>query len=121
MADYLCVENGLSIITKPKPSRGSYANWQGDERPQSKHIGIYGKTRERYKEYLDSGRDVDFYETFRTGIALHEVAKKHFNGLGYGKNKKLPSIKTLKQEWATLESERKTLYRGYRELKENLS
>jgi len=30
IADYLCVENGLSIITDPKPSRGSYGKWQGD-------------------------------------------------------------------------------------------
>jgi hypothetical protein len=30
----------------------------------------------------------------------------------------LPSIHTLKQEWATLEAERKTLYRDYHELKE---
>jgi len=32
--------------------------------------------------------------------------------------RKLPSINTLRQEWATLESEKKTLYRGYRDLKD---
>jgi hypothetical protein len=36
IADYLCLENGLSIIEKPKPSRGSYANWQGDTKPPTK-------------------------------------------------------------------------------------
>ncbi|GHU40610.1 hypothetical protein FACS1894111_01520 [Clostridia bacterium] len=30
----------------------------------------------------------------------------------------MPSIASLKQEWATLDSERKSLYKGYKELKE---
>jgi hypothetical protein len=32
IADHLCVENGLSIIAKPKPSRGSYGKWQGENK-----------------------------------------------------------------------------------------
>ena len=32
ISDRLCVENGLSIIEKPKQSRGSYGTWIGDEK-----------------------------------------------------------------------------------------
>jgi hypothetical protein len=83
-----------------------------------KNIGVYGKTRETYKLYLASNRDPSFYETHRADITLHEAAKRHFDQAGYGKDKKLPAINTLKQEWAALEAEKKNLYRGYRELKD---
>lgn len=33
LSDILCAENGLSIIENPKPSRGSYGTWLGDEKP----------------------------------------------------------------------------------------
>ena len=46
IADHLCVENGLSIITNPKPSRGSYANWQGDEKPLT--------NREKLEQMIDA-------------------------------------------------------------------
>ena len=32
IADHLCLENGLSIIENPNPSRGSYGTWLGDEK-----------------------------------------------------------------------------------------
>ena len=82
-----------------------------------KQIGTYRKTRDVYKKYLASKRDQGFYDIHATDIILCEVAKKFFNESGYGKNTKLPSINTLKQEYATLESEKKTLYRDYHELK----
>jgi hypothetical protein len=82
-----------------------------------KQVGTYGKTREIYKAYLKSGRDLGFYDKHATDIILHETAKKYFDESGYGKSKKLPSINTLRQEWAALGSEKKTLYHGYHELK----
>lgn len=30
ISDILCLENGLTIVEKPKPSRGSYGKWLGD-------------------------------------------------------------------------------------------
>jgi len=78
-------------------------------------IGHYGKTRETYKRYIASGKDKDFYDAEYTDIALHQAAKKHFDSLGL---KKLPSITTLRQEWAALESERKSLYRDYHGMKD---
>jgi len=46
IADHLCLENGLSIIEKPKPSRGSYANWQGDTKPPA--------NREKLEQMIDA-------------------------------------------------------------------
>jgi len=83
-----------------------------------KQIGTYRKTRETYRRYLTTGRDQAFRDAEATDIILHEAAKRHFDGLGYGKKKKLPTIDALKQEWATLQSEKKSLYNGYRELKD---
>jgi hypothetical protein len=84
-----------------------------------KQIGTYKKTKEIFNLYLRSKRDPDFYETHRADIALHESAKRHFIEAGYGKSKPIPKMDALKQEWAALESEKKTLYRGYRELKDH--
>ena len=86
-----------------------------------KHIGQYGKTKEVYTQYKKSGWDENFYEANRADITLHRAAKKYFDGLGYGKNKKLPTIQSLKQEYANLLAEKKKLYSGYHELKENRS
>ena len=33
ISDLLCLENGLSIIENPKPSRGSYGTWLGEKPP----------------------------------------------------------------------------------------
>jgi ABC-type antimicrobial peptide transport system ATPase subunit len=52
-----------------------------------KQIGTYGKTREVYKKYLASGRDQSFHDVHAADIILHEAAKKHFNKLGYGKER----------------------------------
>ena len=82
-----------------------------------KHIGVYGKTRETYAKYKKSGWDPDFYEGHRADITLHRAAKKHFDGL---KIKKLPAIASLKQEYAALAAEKKKLYSGYHEEKDNM-
>jgi hypothetical protein len=49
-------------------------------------------------------------------IILHRAAKKYFGSQNLGG--KLPPIATLKQEWATLESQRKLAYKDYYALKE---
>jgi hypothetical protein len=82
-----------------------------------KHIGAYGKTREIYKQYRSAKNRAKFYEEHRADIAIHEAAKKHFDALGYGRDKKLPPMNALKQEYATLLAEKKKLYAGYKELK----
>jgi hypothetical protein len=85
-----------------------------------KHIGTYGKTRDVYAQYKKSGWSEKFYEEHRADIVLHRVAKKYFDEAGYGKDKKLPTISSLKQEYAALLSEKKKLYSGYRSAKSNM-
>ena len=82
-----------------------------------KEIGTYGKTRDTYAKYKASGWDNDFFEINRADISLHKAAKKYFDEHHF--KGKLPSINQLKQEWATLESERRKLYSGYKATKEN--
>ena len=84
-----------------------------------KHIGIYGKTRETYKVYmaLPSKKREDYFEANRADISLHKAAKKYFNGLVL--DKKLPTISSLKQEYATLAARKKRLYSGYYDLRDN--
>ena len=36
ISDLLCLENGLSVIENPKPSRGSYADWLGKKPPTAR-------------------------------------------------------------------------------------
>jgi hypothetical protein len=85
-----------------------------------KHIGTYGKTRDVYAQYIKSGRSEKFLEEHRADITLHMAAKNHFDGLGYGKKKKLPTIAALKQDYAALLAEKKKLYGGYRAAKSNM-
>jgi len=86
-------------------------------RELQKQIGTYSKTRNTYAKYKASGWDRDFYEGQRADITLHRAAKKHFDGLGL---KKLPTIASLKQEYATLAAEKKKLYSSYRAAKDNM-
>ena len=82
-----------------------------------KNIGTYGKTRAAWERYKKSGYDSGVFEIERADITLHKAAKKYFNECNF--KTKLPSIHSLKQEWATLESERRPLSQGYKTAKEN--
>jgi hypothetical protein len=82
-----------------------------------KYIGQYSKTRDTYAKYKTSGWSRDFYDEFTADIILHRAAKKYFNDKGF--TGKLPSINSLKQEFATLTAEKKKLYSGYHDLREN--
>jgi hypothetical protein len=80
-----------------------------------KYIGQYGKSRAVYESYKKSGWSKKYYDEHTADIILHRAAKSYFDKLGL---KKFPSINQLKQEWATLNTEKKSLYSGYREAKE---
>jgi len=71
-----------------------------------KHIGYYGKSRDIYMEYKAKKFNQDFFEEHREPLTLHIAAKKHFDELGL---KKIPSITSLKQEYAMLLAEKKSL------------
>ena len=76
-----------------------------------KHIGIYSKTLNVYRQYRDSGWNKKFYVNHEPAITAHKAAKKFFDEQ---KLAKLPTIKTLQTEYATLAAEKKKLYQNHR-------
>jgi hypothetical protein len=77
----------------------------------------YHKTRDTYIAYRKAGYSKAFRAAHETDILLHQAAKKAFDNLGYGKDKKIPSIATLRAEYATTLDEKKRAYAGYRSVK----
>ena len=95
--------NGLSDRTKANNVRMKEIS------ELQKHIGTYGKTREIYVQYrrLPPKKQEQFYAEHASAIISCEAAKRFFDGLGM---KKLPSIQSLKQEYAALLAENRRLY-----------
>ena len=87
-----------------------------------KYISQYGKTREAYKIYLSvpTKERNDFFEEHRADITLHKAAKNFFDSQGYGKDKKLPKMDSLKQEYARLSAEKNKLYSQYKAAKQSM-
>ena len=84
-----------------------------------KHIGTYSKTREIYAQYrkLTGRKQAKFYEQHSREIEDCKGAKRYFNSLGL---KKLPSMQSLKQEYATLQAEKKKQYPEYKRTREKM-
>ena len=84
-----------------------------------KHIGAYGKTREIYAQYrkLTGRKQAKFYEQHTSEIEGCQAAKRYFNSLGL---KKLPSMQSLKQEYAMLKAENKKRYPEYKQAREKM-
>ena len=56
ISDTLCLENGVSVIENPKPSRGCYGTWLGDK----KALTVRGKLKQFIDAALTSGiKDFD--------------------------------------------------------------
>ena len=79
-----------------------------------KQIINYVKTKENYAAYRKSGYSKKFYNEHESEIIIHKAAKKAFDDLGL---KKLPTVKSLKAEYAELLAEKKALYSDYYKLK----
>ena len=81
-----------------------------------RNIGTYSKTREIYAQYrkLTGRKREKFYEQHCNEITACQAAKRYFDSLGL---KKLPSIQSLKQEYATLYAENKKRYPEYKQAK----
>ena len=70
----------------------------------------FAKTREVYAAYRKSGYSKDFLTGHETEILLHKAAKKSFDELNI---QKLPTIKSLNDEFTELVAEKKNLYHEY--------
>ena len=82
-----------------------------------KHIGAYKRTLDVYRGYRDSKWSAKYYRACEADIIIHKAAKKHFNALGL---KKLPTMDSLKREYARLAAERKKLYGGFKQAREEM-
>ena len=72
-----------------------------------KHIINYAKTREVFAAYKASGYSKKYFAEHESDILLHRPAKKAFNDMGITK---LPTVKSLQEEYAHLLSEKKSAY-----------
>jgi hypothetical protein len=96
-----------------------------------KNISTYIKTKDVFAEYnklknvkpsafvkFTNAKTLaqKFYEENEASILRCRAAKKYFDEQGFGNatGKKLPTIKLLQTEYATLEAERKRLWSGHR-------
>jgi hypothetical protein len=85
-----------------------------------KQIVNYYKTRDTYTAYRKAGYSKKFRAEHETDILLHQTAKKTFDDLGYGKDKKIPSVASLRAEYAVALEEKKQAYAGYREARADM-
>ena len=84
------------------------------------HIINYAKTRDTYVAYRKAGYSKKFLSEHEADILLHKAAKQAFEDLGYGKEKKLPNVKTLQAEYAKLLEKKKKAYGEYRKAREEM-
>ncbi|MDE6931748.1 MAG: relaxase/mobilization nuclease domain-containing protein [Oscillospiraceae bacterium] len=105
--------NDLAVQSKTASAR------MKDISELQKHIGTYSKTREIYAQYRKlSGRKREkFYEQHSGEITACQAAKRYFDSLGL---KKLPSMQSLKQEYAVLQTEDKKRYPEYKQAREKM-
>ena len=84
-----------------------------------RYIGAYSKTRETYAQYrkLSGRKQSKFYDEHTSEIISCQAAKQYVDSLGL---KKLPSMQSLKQEYAVLQAENKKRYPEYKQAKEKM-
>ena len=81
------------------------------------HIINYAKTRDTYVAYRKAGYSKKFREEHEDEILLHQAAKEAFNELNV---KKLPTVKALQAEYATLLADKKKAYGEYRQARSEM-
>ena len=81
------------------------------------HIVNFAKTKKTFDAYKASGYTKKFLAEHEAEILLHRSAKRAFQELNV---KKLPTIKSLQEEYAKLLSEKKAAYPDYRKAKQEM-
>lgn len=82
-----------------------------------RHIINYMKTREVYVAYRKAGYSKKFLAEHESDILIHKAAKQAFDELHL---EKLPTIRSLQDEYARLEAEKKKTYLAYRQAKNDM-
>ena len=75
-----------------------------------KQIVTYAKTRDVYAAYKKAGYSKKFKALHEADILLHQTAKKAFDEVSV---KKIPTVASLRTEYAKLFAEKKSFYRDY--------
>ena len=81
------------------------------------HIANYAKTRDVYAGYRKAGYSKKYLAEHESDILLHKAAKNAFDELCV---KKLPSVKSLQEEYAKLLAEKKAAYAEYRRSRDEM-
>lgn len=81
------------------------------------HISNYSRTRSIYVAYRKSGYSKKFLAEHEADISIHKAAKKYFDDQGL---EKLPTYKSLQEEYSKLLSDKKALYSEYRKSREKM-
>ena len=81
------------------------------------HIINYARTRDVYAAYRKAGYSKKFHAEHEAEILLHQAAKKAFDELGL---KKLPSVKSLRAEYANLLADKRAMFDEYRKAREDM-
>ena len=82
------------------------------------HIINYSRTRNTYAAYRKAGYSKKFLADHESDIILHKAAKKYFDEQGL---QKLPTVKSLQEEYAALLAEKKSIYPEFSKLKKEKS
>jgi hypothetical protein len=82
-----------------------------------KNIVNYSKTRAVYVEYRKAGYSKKFKELHEADILIHQTAKKAFDELGL---KKIPTVASLRADYAPLLEEKRNTYREYTEARSEM-
>lgn len=78
------------------------------------HIRNYRKTKDIYTQYRKVGYSKKFYAENETVPIIHKSAKTVFDELG---TNKLPSLKTLDEEYSAILARKKKTYSEYKDVK----
>jgi hypothetical protein len=91
-----------------------------DNAELQKQIVIYSKTRGEYSDYRTPGYSKEFRSAHEAEILLHQAVKKYFDGLGYGRDKKLPRVADLRAAYAKQLVEKKKIYAEHKEARADM-
>lgn len=82
-----------------------------------KQIVNYAKTRAVYIEYRKAGYSKKYRAEHEGDIMIHQAAKKYFDSLGITK---LPSVKSLREEYAGLLEQKRKAYAAYKQVRQEM-
>lgn len=82
-----------------------------------KQIVNYAKTRAVYVEYRKACYSKKFRSEHEADILLHQAAKKYFDSIGITK---LPSVKSLREEYAGLLEQKRKAYAAYKQVRSDM-